>query len=111
VFDLIDGGCEITVEESDHPRDEQITHNIAPPHNAYWVAIGQEGNKSVMVFARFNGDASRSLLLTIGHLRLFRCSAARPERRTYMRVNSGTVNPPPPLERTFFMVFGDLHER
>jgi hypothetical protein len=70
VFDLIDGGCEITVEESDYPRDEQITHNIAPPHNAYWVAIGQEGNKSVMVFARFNGDASRSLLLTIGHLRL-----------------------------------------
>jgi hypothetical protein len=41
VFDLIDGGCEITVGESDHPRDEQI----APPHDAYSVAIGQEGNK------------------------------------------------------------------
>jgi hypothetical protein len=47
LVDLTDGGYEITVGETGHPRDEQVTDSVAPPHNACGVAFSREGNKNL----------------------------------------------------------------
>src|SRR5262249_12609973 len=46
-FNLLDGGCEITLGERDDTRHEQITDSITPPHHANGVVAGRDGNEDI----------------------------------------------------------------